>query len=96
MSILIRGMKLPQSCDSCRMCYTDVYGVPICAVCDEPANTVLCPLVEIPTPHGRLKEENYLTGLMDDGDHYPTGLLDAADVYNAPTIIEAEGGGEDD
>ena len=85
MSILIRGMEMPK-------------GKSAKLIIRPNGNAWLMSdggkwleVVEVPTPHGRLIEENYLTGLMDDGDHYPTGLLDAADVYNAPTIIEAEG-----
>ena len=51
-----------------------------------------CPLVEIPTPHGRLICEDDLLVLFNDEEHY--GYLDVLDVRNAPTIVEAERGAE--
>ena len=71
MSILIRSMETPTSCDKCRFCvngFTDTVPMYECAVqsCENVSVLVesdgkpfdfrpdWCPLVEIPTPHGRL------------------------------------------
>lgn len=92
MSILIKGMKKPKSCDECPL--ADSY-----LACD--AQSINCPIVEVPTPHGRLKDEDELIkSIHDDWDDVivwdesgPT-TADAFErlVYEQPTIIEAEKG----
>lgn len=61
MSVLIRGMVMPQCCGECkfmvdRWCYAseDAYFVVNKRHPD-------CPLVEVPTPHGRLIDADILT-----------------------------------
>lgn len=93
MSILIKGLDMPKGCDE--TCPLYLAGQ-CCEGCD-------CPLVEIPTPHGRLidgdvlKEECYKTmeKLMES-----TSINISAEALNllcgftliddAPTILEAE------
>lgn len=55
MSILIKEMDMPISCEKCPLCYDYLH----CSI-DDSLHMFLynrhpnCPLVEIPTPHGRL------------------------------------------
>lgn len=54
-----------------------------------------CPLVEIPTPHGRLVdiksvEDGKFTTVSNEYQRWWNGALDSV-VDNAPTVIEAEG-----
>lgn len=72
MSVLIKGMEMPESCESCR--FEDFGG------CMFRVKKEDCPLVEVPTPHGRL---------VDAGE-----LLERVEEYlnNTPSIIEAEKG----
>ena len=54
-----------------------------------------CPLVEIPTPHGRLidiksVEDRKFTTVDNEYERWWNGALDSV-VDNAPTVIEAEG-----
>lgn len=95
MSVLIKGMKMPTSClrggcpiegGSCSLWEDEYWKSP-----DEPYHMrhPKCPLVEVPTPHGRLI----------DADALCAGKLsnDNVVIYakTAPTIIEAEEGAEE-
>ena len=109
MSILIRGMEMPTSCDKCQFCvngFTDDAPMYECAVQSEDIVSVLvesdgkpfdfrpdwCPLVDIPTPHGRLIDADKLN--MHDVS-FAHGFcvmgVTAGDIWLADTIIEAEG-----
>ena len=61
-----------------------------------------CPLIEVPTPHGRLIDADkidYRNDAMHDGighlvvaDNFMNGVMWINDcIDNAPTVIEAEG-----
>jgi hypothetical protein len=56
MSILIKGMEKPKNCFDC-----EIFG--LCSLKDRLEHikdrNPDCPLIEIPTPHGRLIEEHY-------------------------------------
>ena len=57
-----------------------------------------CPLVEIPTPHGRLVdiksvEDRKFPTVDNEYERWWNGALDSV-VDNAPTVIEAEGSEE--
>lgn len=88
MSILIKGMEMPKSCKDCP-CHKFAYDN-----WDRPYNycgvtggvtLVNCPLVEIPTPHGRLIDENELL-------RHKYGFSQTARVIikNTDAVIEAE------
>ena len=88
MSILIKGMKMPESCDMC-----PIEG------CEYINKKFTCPLVEIPTPHGRLIDADLFKEIIKDsvpswtiGVKIPTyGDMDIMDkIYFIPTILEAE------
>ena len=99
MSLLIKGMEMPPNCFECPCCDTH-YGT--CkATKNQPRAGVYgipkwCPLVEVPTPHGRLIDADALEttaiDAIEEGIHAADILLD---IRFAPTIVEAEGGGED-
>ena len=80
MSILIKGVEMPKSCHACWVtdyCLENHFGI------FANGNGKPCPLVEIPTPHGRLID-------ADDVNNHIIGYVDLRDC---PTIIDAEGGG---
>lgn len=88
MSILIKGMDMPEHCYECLLrqgnCCLLLYEavpptVPLKRLAD-------CPLVEIPTPHGDIKDINTVEDELDER----CGQLSAEIVRNAPTILEAE------
>jgi len=95
MSVLIKGMQMPTSCN---VCMFDVYG--LCLINKnieaEDELTHSCPLVPVPK-HGRLIDADALHDQMID--YVADGYANDADDYeayydmvkDAPTIIEAEG-----
>ena len=98
MSILIKGMTMPQNCIECP-CYND--EIDICNITSQPIaiedwhkRKADCPLIELP-PHGRLIDADALrvdyfapssTSNMPNYYH-----VSKAQIDNAPTIIESEG-----
>lgn len=110
MSILIKGIKKPETCKECKFfAWKRIIGN-YCAM-DENIifHTVLdfdsanlcyerigeCPLIEVPTPHGRLIDADEL--LRHKGDAYDSEghllyAVGTGSIIAAPTIIEAEEG----
>ena len=98
MSLIIKGSIMPLMCEECPCYDCDDYsckatgrGVIEYRYDGRPDN---CPLVEIPTPHGRLIDADELYEPMER-DLYagigcdPTSIA-AITISEAPTIIEAE------
>lgn len=92
MSILIKGMKMPETCIMCWLS-------PICPVWVKEVSKHKgydnrlpnCPLAEVPTPHGRLIDADKLP-VVDffDNENWYT-IIHKESINAAPTIIEAEG-----
>lgn len=108
MSVLIKGMKMPKTCVECDFCHwSNLHQTGMCDRCnDEPVcadfgtdykktRARFCPLVEIPTPHGRMIEEpkqfDY-SGLayIEPLDFRKIAEYFANQVKAQPTVIEAE------
>lgn len=98
MSLLIQNMDMPCMCCLCP-CHdwdveTDRYyclalkGEP--RIIDENTRRDDCPLVEIPTPHGRLIDADVACEKYKDEDSLIAELA-YRKIRNAPTVIEAEG-----
>ena len=107
MSVLIKGMEMPKDCEHCRFC-----GIDVESGCWVKKNWIIrrvgenrpswCPLVDVPTPHGRLIDGDVLIEFIEDRyeitwepDCYEGGIKDACcDILEKidamPTIIEAE------
>ena len=95
MSILIKGMTMPETCLDCPL---------HCSVPfedrDDSRRAISCPLVEIPAPHGELIDRSKI-GLtnferfMFAGDFRESFLAYIDKVECAPTIIEAEGAADE-
>ena len=102
MSILIEGMEMPKSCDSCRImvfedtnCVDELYcGCPIVFKAHPQGvdhRPDYCPLVYVPEPHGRLGD---LDALKDKWTHKDLDLFSQGwswlrDLNKAPTVIPA-------
>ena len=107
MSVLIKGMKMPEKCGSCDLFHAELpmhctvvkghktvgapYGMP---------RPYWCPLVEVPEPHGDLIDRDALNIGEYEREDDDTGTLEISlggllDLYHkikdAPTIIEAKG-----
>ena len=92
MSILIKGMKMPEDCFSCPLkeegyCnITDAYAALI-----NKRNSD-CPLVELPEHHGRLIDADAMCNDLATVDpHYKIMIGSCIRVTEAqPTVVEAE------
>ena len=114
MSILIKGMEMPKYCMGCKFCgsgsidefeyWCGLTGSRLGAIGDvvlwEDMRAADCPLVEVPTPHGRLidADEAFIDADERGFDFWACDAdIDSAhDFLRAqPTIIEAEEGNEE-
>ena len=91
MSVLIKGMKMPENCSLCPFCFG---ANNICPWTREYANSKGrhkdCPLVPVP-PHGRLIDADELRQkwkALKDGRWYK--VIEVEDLDNAPTVIPAD------
>lgn len=106
MPVLIKGMEMPKSCDKCEL-MTANYGCAfVGAVGGESYRKRAwdCPLIEVPTPHGRLIDadefikghcnlcdgacENTYCDCLSCKETMRCDMIQ--DFSNAPTIIESE------
>ena len=113
MSVLIKGMEMPRSCGDCNFYYVDYEeGTANCLATScyvqphhyhKDNRDPDCPLVEVPTPHGRLIDADNLIKVLQDtldnySDNYNDGkiveklVVETCKQYidHCPTIIEAE------
>ena len=97
--ILIKGMKMPKSCDECWMTYEGdsdncpVVNESVAKYMVEEKRHPSCPLVELP-PHGRLGDLDFLSETIDSSVFWDTSdySLIRDIVKNAPTVLEANNG----
>ena len=100
MSVVIRGMKMPETCDKCDFCIWSNYHqtgwcgreqrqcFDDCSVEYREKRAVFCPMSELPAQHGRLIDAD---ALMENAQYKGThDIVTAWDIVAAPTIIEAE------
>ena len=104
MSVLIKGMEMPKSCEDCDLCTSDGYciatgGDSLWDALPEGAEYFPtgwkyegCPVIEVPAPHGRLIDADALDYKLgaSDRDIYVRCTLEE----DAPTVIEAEEAGK--
>lgn len=108
MSILIKGMEMPKHAgvnedkDTVYRCiviaHPDnsaelVIDTEFASPYDNGHNVKRYPLVEVPTPHGRLIDADALMECRLEPNHYEElkdGYIPDYDLDSAPTIIEAE------
>ena len=98
MSILIKGIDMPKSCGECRF-ESAQYVNNYCrrTFCSLGADYEHCPLVEIPTPHGRLIDASELDkcweekeDISEDVDYKILYKCVLAISKYAPTMLESE------
>ena len=111
MNVIVKGMKMPRMCSECDFCGGLIWPAMVyaCACPLDPINSINitkaieedcrhpnCPFVEVPTPHGRLIDADYLKehiiACVTNGrplhNMELSELLEAID--DVPTVIEAE------
>lgn len=98
MSVIVKGMKMPKNCIECvaqfgGICFVapaevdDTQVAPTVDEAYEKGKPEWCPLVEIPTPHGRLIDADAYKRYLDK--EWIPANHDAIDAQ--PTVIESEG-----
>ena len=102
MSVLIKGMEMPKACEWCSFISTFTTESGLGCRCevekfefwDYSKRQENCPLVEVPTPHGRLidcERATFPTAFRYNTNDYAKGWNACIKaVQTAPTIIEAE------
>lgn len=108
MSVLIKGMEMPKACEWCSFISTFTTESGLGCRCevekfefwDYSKRQENCPLVEVPTPHGRLIDadrllESIKTNFYEHFGNYDSGqelLFDLIcnSIEDSLTIIEAE------
>ena len=104
MSVLIKGMKLPDEPRNCKFYDIDPMGYrkPYCKIQSACNGLEDCPLVEVPEPHGRLidaSEEIMIQTYDDQYEEWNMTKMTIDDLLcsgwveaEAPTVIPAEEG----
>ena len=97
MSVLIKGMEMPKNCSTCPCFQYNMFDDDIDGYCKTLKTKIIdsdkyhpnCPLIEVPTPHGRLIdadfEEQHYTSMTTN----PTPDVTEQDRRNSLIIIEA-------
>ena len=86
MSVVVKGMKMPQDCFECDF-FNPFVGEPYCRRllkrCPTTGRLEDCPLGEVPTPHGRLID-------ADETLHTFSELEPYRKAFEAIALLEAE------
>lgn len=101
MSVLIKGMEMPRNCVNCCCAYYTEGALSDICQADEEQREIKyelygnkpnwCPLVEVPTPHGRLIDADELEVDTEWSDYYDGyQSYSAMQIKYAPTVIESE------
>lgn len=110
MSVIIKGMDMPESCRDCKLVDSEYCTcVPMGFYNDDyyvgnydKERAPFCPLVEVPTPHGKLIDADAMLKAAcewqgcrpkpgeEPGEVWPESLEEP--FWNASTVIEAEEG----
>ena len=94
MSVLIKGMKMPENCFNCRFSRWDVEGG-FCDLLNEDADMRFkrhddCPLIPVPA-HGRLVDADDVIAEARSGNYWWETEEEIPGLLNeVPTIIPAE------
>lgn len=97
MSVMIKGLEMPKHCRNCKFSYF-THGISmkclfISEACKIKGRLSNCPLVAVPTPHGRLIDAEKLLeelALFSEEIGVTEFEFVRSIIDNAPTIIEAE------
>lgn len=89
MSVVVKGMRMPDHCWECWLMRNMICGASG-ELIPSSGKRKYCPLVALPEKHGRLIDADALAAesLMDGA----YGYVDTKEIYDSPTIVEAEDG----
>ncbi len=95
MSIVIKGIKIPESCLDCPIydhynyhCNLYGYGIPARYNYDPSERPEWCELEGLPEHHGRIIDEDEI--IVPSLSSWADQVIVADAIMDAPTIIEAE------
>jgi len=96
MIVIIKGMKFPKGCDSCDLVQDYDEDSMCCPFLRSESwygaapdyRLEHCPLIGIPTPHGRLIDADRFLAWLEE--FHPNDVAIMSGVKNARTVIEAE------
>lgn len=101
MSVLIKGMRIPDNCDVCIFSdWSNLHQTSCCKLKEyEPGfqdysiayrtqRSNICPLVELPEHHGRMIDEDEI--IVPSLSSWSDQAMVADAIQDAPTVIEAE------
>ena len=101
MGVYIKGMEMPKTCWDCACSiYYESQDKAMCDITDETLDYTLwkrerrpdCPLIDIPTPHGRLGDLDKLNiHDISPVDGFCVMGVTEEDIELADTVIETEG-----
>ena len=90
MSVLIKGMKMPENCVECGVEWCERWkGLIIAGMSIAKSRPSNCPFVEVPTPHGRLIDADEIPFVQSE-DGCTDDYAYRYDINELPTVIEAE------
>lgn len=96
MSILIKGIEMPKSCEDCHLesfCSLWVEARRICKWSPDNREAFIrhpnCPLVPVP-PHGRLIDADAMKTRIEGSDYHTIAVVKQW-VDDQPTVIESDG-----
>ena len=94
MNVIIKGMEMPKNCDECGFEHR-AYCFLVDTVIESNDRPDWCPLVEVPTPHGRLIDADALKVSLVFAEKTAEWAVPALKavlmvIDEMPTIIEAE------
>ena len=98
MSVIVKDMKIPESCEECRMLtdagFCSAKPKDFCGYASEffLNRPGWCPLVELPEKHGRLIDEDEI--IVPSLSSWADQVIVADAIQDAQTIIEAKGADE--
>lgn len=102
MSMIIKAMNMPKSCHDCAMRYMSIGLDFECVFTNDYVGDCVerrlanCPIVEVPTPHGRLIDADVIMDLLEksvpEKNRGHQFYVFRHMLRNAPTIIEADQG----
>ena len=95
MSVLIKGMEMPETCSDCEWSYYVGNGRAMCKRVSMTDKTDImtkrradfCPLIEVPTPHGRLAD---LDKMISDFWDCDSMIIGNYELEKIKAVIEAE------
>ena len=104
MSVIVKGMKMPENCDVCKFSdWPNLHQTSACKLCEyEPGfddfskdymerRSSICPLVELPEKHGRLVDADDVKTRMIPLSFSVQKWIGEVELSNCRTVLEAEG-----